>query len=70
MLINIQSGHDGDCLPDYKEEIVKAEKLLSLEESLDYLAKVDYALYGFNNNLNVNLIISSFFSNFMVREYV
>lgn len=65
---------DGDLLylmnPDYKEEIEEAEKLLSLEESMDYLAKVDYAIYGLNNNLNVNLLISSFFSSFMGREYV
>lgn len=65
---------DGDLRylmnPDYKEEIEKAAKLLSLEESMDYLAKVDYAIYGLNNNLNVNLLISSFFSNFMGREYV
>ena len=65
---------DGDLRylmnPDYKEEIEEAEKLLSLEESMDYLAKVDYAIYGLNNNLNVNLLISSFFSSFMGREYV
>ncbi|UCC38926.1 MAG: DNA polymerase III subunit delta' [Candidatus Aminicenantes bacterium] len=55
---------------DYREEIERAAGLLSLEESLDYLTKVDYAIYGLNNNLNVNLLISSFFSNFIGRDYV
>ncbi len=56
--------------PDYREEIEQAVKLLSLEESMDYLTRVDFTIYGLNNNLNVNLLVSSFFSNFMGREYV
>jgi len=48
--------------PDYFEEYRKAEDLLSLERSMDYLEKIDYALYVMPKNVNMNLLITSFFS--------
>ena len=56
--------------PDYEEEIRKEEAQLSLEALMDCLAKIDYAIYGLGKNLNVNLLVSSFFSYFKEREYV
>ena len=56
--------------PDYEEEIRKEEAQLSLEALIDCLAKIDYAIYGLGKNLNVNLLVSSFFSYFKEREYV
>ncbi len=55
--------------PDYEEEIRKEETLLSLEGLMDCLAKIDYAIYGLGKNLNVNLLVSSFFSYFKEWEY-
>ncbi|HEB36724.1 MAG TPA: DNA polymerase III subunit delta' [Candidatus Aminicenantes bacterium] len=55
--------------PDYEKEIKKEEALLSLEGLIDCLAKIDYAIYGLGKNLNVNLLVSSFFSYFKEWEY-
>ncbi|NIM90326.1 MAG: DNA polymerase III subunit delta' [Candidatus Aminicenantes bacterium] len=56
--------------PDYEEEIQQEEKLLSLDLLMDCLHQIDFALSALNKNLNVNLLVSSFFSNFMEGEYV
>ena len=56
--------------PDFEEEIKKEETQLSLEALMDCLAKIDYAIYGLEKNLNVNLLVSSFFSYFKEWEYV
>jgi DNA polymerase-3 subunit delta' len=56
--------------PDYEEEIRKAETQMSLEGLMDCLRKIDYAIYGLGKNLNVNLLVSSFFSYFKEWEYV
>lgn len=55
--------------PDYEEEIKKEEALLSLEGLIDCLTRIDYAIYGLGKNLNVNLLVSSFFSYFKEWEY-
>jgi DNA polymerase III delta' subunit len=56
--------------PDYEEEIRKEETQMSLEALMDCQTKIDYAIYGLGKNLNVNLLVSSFFSYFKEREYV
>ncbi|GAF70907.1 unnamed protein product [marine sediment metagenome] len=56
--------------PDYEEEIRKTGALLSFEELMDCLTKIDYTIEGLHKNLNVNLLVSSFFSNFKEGEYV
>ncbi len=56
--------------PDYEEEIRKAETLMSIDGFMDCLTKIDYAIYGLEKNLNVNLLVSSFFSYFKEWEYV
>ncbi len=55
--------------PDYEKEIKKEEALLSLEGLIDCLTKIDYTIYGLGKNLNVNLLVSSFFSYFKEWEY-
>ncbi len=56
--------------PDYEEEIRKAETQMSHGALTDCLTKIDDAIYGLEKNLNVNLLVSSFFSHFKEREYV
>jgi len=53
----------------YEEKIRKAEELVSLDWLIRCLKRVDYAIYGLNKNLNVNLLVSSFFANFKEWEY-
>jgi DNA polymerase III delta' subunit len=56
--------------PDFEEKIRKEETQMSLEALMDCLTKIDYAIYGLGKNLNVNLLVSSFFSYFKEWEYV
>lgn len=51
--------------PDYGQDLQGVSQLLSLEQALDFLKKIDYSLYALQKNLNVNLLISSLFSHFM-----
>jgi DNA polymerase-3 subunit delta' len=70
--ILIKEGGDRRFLmnPDYEKEISKEGSPLSLEELMDCLTKIDYAIYGLGKNLNMNLLVSSFFSYFKESEYV
>ncbi|MFB0565064.1 MAG: DNA polymerase III subunit delta' [Candidatus Aminicenantaceae bacterium] len=55
--------------PDYIDKIREEEKHLSLNKLMDYLNQIDFTLYALRKNLNVNLLISSFFSSFMEKEH-
>ncbi|MCK4263473.1 MAG: DNA polymerase III subunit delta', partial [Candidatus Aminicenantes bacterium] len=55
--------------PDYEEEIKKTEKLLSLELSMNFLTKIEYAIYALGKNLNINLLVSSIFSSLVEWRY-
>jgi len=56
--------------PDFRVEIQEEEKLLSLGRLMECLRRIDFTLSALRKNLNVNLLVSSFFSNFMEKEYV
>jgi len=70
-LVLLKEKSDVDLLmnPDYEEKIRKAEELVSLDWLIRCMKRVDYAIYGLNKNLNVNLLVSSFFANFKEWEY-
>ncbi len=55
--------------PDYEGEIRNIEPSISCKWLMDCLRKIDEAIYGFQKNLNVNLLVSSFFANFKEWEY-
>jgi DNA polymerase III gamma/tau subunit len=55
--------------PDLELEIQDVARLISREQSLDFLRKIDYSLYALQKNLNVNLLVSSFFSHFMEERH-
>ncbi|TEU06165.1 MAG: DNA polymerase III subunit delta' [Candidatus Aminicenantes bacterium] len=55
--------------PDYQEKIRKTEELVSLDWLMKCLQQIDYAIYGLGKNLNVNLLVSSFFANFKEWDY-
>lgn len=71
-LILLQEKSDVRLLmnPDYEEQLRKTESLLSSEDLINFLTKIDYAVYGLEKNLNMNLLVSSFFSNFKEGKYV
>jgi DNA polymerase III delta' subunit len=70
-LVLLKEKSDSNLLmnPDYEDEIRKMEELVSLDWLVKCLKKIDYAIYGLGKNLNVNLLVSSFFSNFKEWEY-
>lgn len=63
-LILIQERGDMSLLmnPDYKEKFIRASKLVTLEKSMEWLERMDYALFALQKNLNVNLLLTSLFS--------
>ncbi len=69
VLIKEKSNVDLLMNPDYEEKINKAGELVSLDWLIRCLKRIDTAIYGLNKNLNVNLLVSSFFANFKEWEY-
>ena len=66
-----ENGDSGFILnPDYMDKILEEQKHLSYKKLMEYLNQIDFTLYAIGRNLNINLLISSFFSNFMEKEHV
>lgn len=70
-MILIKEKSDVDLLmnPDYEKKIRKAEERVSLDWLIKSLQEIDNAIFGLNKNLNVNLLVSSFFANFKEWKY-
>jgi DNA polymerase-3 subunit delta' len=56
--------------PDYENGLRDAETRFTLGQALEYLVKIDTALYALERNVNVNLLVSSTLANMMERSYV
>lgn len=56
--------------PDYRKDLLAVGRSLSLEQTLNGLARVDQGLYGLQRNLNVNLLVTSMYTSFMEQCYV
>jgi DNA polymerase-3 subunit delta' len=56
--------------PDYEEALGNAETRLTLGQALEFLVKIDNALYALERNVNVNLLVSSTLANMMERSHV
>jgi len=71
-LILIKENGDEHLLmnPDYREETREVENVFKIEDIMDFIREIDYALYGVKINLNVNLLLSSMISSFQVSKYV
>jgi len=71
-LILVKENGQGQLLmnPDFEQEIRRTEKLVSQEHLMDFLAKIDYTIYGLQKNFNFSLLVSSFFLDFKDWEYV
>lgn len=71
-LLLIKSGGKNNLLmnPDYEDDLRDAETRISLGQVLDFLIKIDTALYALERNVNVNLLVSSILANMMDWSYV
>jgi DNA polymerase III delta' subunit len=56
--------------PDYEKGLREAETRISLGQALEFLVKIDSALYALKRNVNVNLLVSSTLANMMERAHV
>jgi DNA polymerase-3 subunit delta' len=71
LLLIKSSGNDSLLMnPDYENSLRDAENRLSLGQVLDFLVKIDSALYALERNVNVNLLVSSTLANMMDRYHV
>jgi len=71
-LLLIKSSGKNNLLmnPDYENGLLEAEPRISLGQALEFLVKIDTALYALDRNVNVNLLVSSTLANMMERSHV
>jgi len=71
-LLLVKEGGSLDLLlnPDYASEIQEAQNLISLGQIMNFLVKIDFALFALRRNLNVNLLVSSLFSSILEQSHV
>jgi len=71
-VILIKEGADRDLLlnPDFEEDILKIESSVSLEQAMEILSRIDFAATAIKKNLNVNILLSAMFSNFLEWDHV
>lgn len=71
-LLLIKSSEKKNLLlnPDYENGLRDVETLISLGQALEFLVKIDSALYALEKNVNVNLLVSSTLANMMERSHV
>ncbi len=56
--------------PDFEKDLREIECSMSLEQTLNFLSTIDFALDAFRKNLNINILVSSIFSHFVEWSHV
>ena len=56
--------------PDLAEDLEKAARSMTVAQAMDFLEQVDFAVAAMRKNLNVNILVSSMFSNFLEWSHV
>lgn len=71
-LILIKEKGDTDFMlnPDYEKEIKEMENLRSVAQLVKFMSRIDYVNNALQKNLNINLLVSSTFINFMEEKHV
>jgi DNA polymerase-3 subunit delta' len=71
-VILIKEGADMRLLlnPDFKEDLLRVERLMVYEQAMDFLSRIDFALIGLKKNLNVKNLTCAIFSNFLEWGHV
>jgi len=71
-LLLVKEGGSLDLLlnPDFALEIQAMQNGISLGQIMDFLVKIDFALFALRRNLNVNLIVSALFSSVIEPSHV
>ena len=56
--------------PDFEEDLREVARFIPLNQAMHFLSEMDFAIEALRRNLNMNIIISSLFSNNWERRYV
>jgi len=56
--------------PDFEQGLREVAQSIPLRQAMDFLSKIDFAISALRRNLNVNILVSSIFSNFLEQSYV
>jgi len=56
--------------PDFTEDLGEVAQSLSSVQALDFLDQIEFAISALRRNLNVNILVSSIFSNFLEWSHV
>lgn len=70
ILIKEQANPEFLLNPDYEKDIRDMAPSLSLNQTMDFLSEMDFAISALRRNLNVNILVSSVFSNFLEKSHV
>ena len=71
VILIIENAESGFLMnPDFEQELREVAQFVSLSQALDFLAKMDFAINALQKNLNVNILVSSIFSNFLEWSHV
>ncbi len=71
-VILIKEGASRELLlnPDFEEDLIEIESSMTSEQALEILSRVEFAANGLKKNLNVNILLSAMFSNFLEWSHV
>lgn len=56
--------------PDFEQGLAEVAQSITSAQAMDFLSKIDFAIDALQKNLNVNILMSSFFSNFLEWSHV
>jgi len=56
--------------PDFEKDLSEVAQSITLSQAMDFLSKIDFAIAALRRNLNVNILVSSIFSNLLERSHV
>jgi DNA polymerase-3 subunit delta' len=56
--------------PDLAGELAEAARTMPADQAMDFLSQIDFAMGAMRKNLNINVLVSSIFSNFMEWSHV
>ena len=71
-VILIQEKAKTDFLlnPDFEHDLREVAQSISSRQAMDFLSKIDFSISALRKNLNVNILVSSIFSNFLEQSHV
>lgn len=70
ILIKEKAEPDFLLNPDFEGDLREVAQSMPMEQAMNFLSKIDFAISALPRNLNVNILVSSIFSNFLEQSHV